>query len=236
MNPDPADWKERAFDDFARWLHAADATPPTAAPDAEADAPDLHSLLAELTALRHEARTGNRRAAESAGQTTAALQRCEATLTGLLAFHASTTTDRPPSRAHCLALVELHDRLARVAAALDRPPSPPASPPASPPRRGWLGTPTPPPPTDAWAAAWESVRQGLGIVQRHTEAVLTSAGVLPIPTRSLPFDPLRMVAIATEPHPHLPTHHVTDELAPGYEFQGEILRAAEVKVCAPPAP
>ena len=53
------DWKERALDDFRRWLDELEEIPPAVA-DREPPSCDLHDLFAELAALRQEVRLQNR--------------------------------------------------------------------------------------------------------------------------------------------------------------------------------
>ena len=51
-------WKERALDDFRRWLDELEEIPPAA--EGELPSCDLHDLFSELTALRQEVRLQNR--------------------------------------------------------------------------------------------------------------------------------------------------------------------------------
>ena len=45
-----------------------------------------------------------------------------------------------------------------------------------------------------------------------------------------PFDPSLHDAVMTEPVTEGPTNHVLETLEKGYRFQGELLKAAKVKV------
>ena len=77
---------------------------------------------------------------------------------------------------------------------------------------------------------WEAQHQALDILVGHLEGLLTREGVTRIATAEQPFDPTTMMAVATEPDPTRPPQTVVEEVADGYLRDGELLRAAQVKV------
>ena len=77
MSEPDGDWKQRALDDFRRWLDAAADEPPER-PEADAADCDLRDLFAEFTALRQEIRLQNREQARAGRELAAAAERCDA--------------------------------------------------------------------------------------------------------------------------------------------------------------
>ncbi|CAN5125548.1 hypothetical protein BH23VER1_BH23VER1_05490 [soil metagenome] len=225
MNEEFHRWKAQIHHDFALWLDDLDSPPPEP-PDDSGETPDLYSFFEELAALRNESRTGNRRGTEVVSKLTESLSRCEDQL-GILAQHAASppTNHEPLPRKYCLSLVELLDRMDRIASALERPPTP---------SRRWFA-----PRADSLTTAWESLREGFAILRRHTTGLLRDAGISTIPATGEPFDPLKMIAVSAEHEPGVEPNQVLEEIQPGYQIDGEILRLAEVKVSTssqPPSP
>ena len=211
------DWKTALRRDFEQWLAAIDAIPSAPAALAPAEPPDLLSLHEQLAALGAESKRGNRRVAEVFSQWGDTLQRFETELTRLRTqLHESDAAKLAVGglpRAHCLALVELLDRLQRVQSAFATPT----------PTRWWERN-------ARWRTVWATQHDALDIVVGHLETLLQQEGVERLPTLDEPFDPTTMVAVATESAPELPHHTVTEELQPGYRRNGELLRPAHVKV------
>jgi hypothetical protein len=222
-----ADWKEALRSDFEEWLASLDEIPePAALPeDAAGDVPDLYAFYEQWAAASAESRKANRRVAEAIAQWGETLARFDSSLAPLRETTAQLAAAQPKegqlSRAHCLMLVELLDRMRRLAAAFR---SPPAA------RRSWWSGKA----ADAWPKAWEAQHQALDILVSHLEGLLKKEGVTPIDTCGEPFDPQVMVAIATAPDPLRPAGTVLEELAAGYRRHGELLRAAQVKVTRRP--
>lgn len=220
-----AHWKSRLRYDFERWLTTVDEVPGLDETEPEPEEPpDLYAFFEQLAVLNTESRRANRRTAESLSQWTEAFARFEGQLDRVRELAAQSLAARGPaeglSRAHCLALVEILDRLQRIALAFARTPA-----------RPWLGGDT------AWRRAWESQRQALAIVTDHFEALLRKEGVARIETLGKPFDPHQMTAVAVEATRQQPPQTVIEETARGYLRNGELLRAAQVKLAiAPPSP
>jgi molecular chaperone GrpE len=217
-----ADWKARLRYDFERWLSTVDEVPESEDTGFEDDPPpDLYSFFEQLAVLNTESRRGNRRTAETLSQWGEALVRFEAELGRVRELATQSLAvgggaDRL-SRTHCLALVEVLDRLHRLGAALARTPA-----------RAWFGR------DRAWRKAWENQRQAFHIVSDHLEALLRKEGVTRLDTLGKPFDPLRMAAVAAEPTAEHPPQTVLEEIARGYLWGGEVLRVAQVKTAVPP--
>lgn len=217
--PHESGYKAALRRDFEAWLAGLEEVPErTGEPDtAGPETPALYDFYAQLAALTAEGRKANRRTAEAMsqwGETLArfegALQPLRETAAQLLAAQANSGG---LSRAHCLVLVELVDRMHRLAQAF-------AAPPRS--RFGWGD--------GAWRRAWEAQRQALGILVSHLEELLRKEGVERIPAAGRPFDPVAMVAVAVEADPAQPPHTVLEEIAAGYLRAGELLRPAQVKI------
>jgi len=218
-----ADWKDALRQDFEAWLASLDEIPEAdeASDELADDQPDLYSFYEQLAAANAESRKANRRTAEAFSQWSETLARFESSLAPLRETTAQLAAAQPKeegmSRAHCLMLVELLDRMHRQARAFQSPP---------PAKKTWWGGRS----DTAWRRAWESQRQALDILVSHVEGLLKNQGVTRIDTAGQPFDPAVMMAVAAEPDATRPPQTVLEELAAGYRLHGEVLRVAQVKV------
>jgi molecular chaperone GrpE (heat shock protein) len=213
-----AHWKASLRRDFEAWLDSVDGIPdPAAAPD-PLEEPDLCSFFEQLALATAESRKANRRAAEAFSQWGETLAHFEADLRLLREqmgrMPAAGAAQAAPGRAHCLALVELLDRMRRLALAFRSAPEKP----------WWRGS------DAAWRKAWESQRRGLEILLGHFEDLLAREGVSPVDCIGQPFDPTVMAAAETAADAGRPHNTVIEEIAPGYRLRGELLRPAQVKV------
>lgn len=221
-----AEWKDALRRDFEAWLASLDALPePEKTVDEELDdGPDLYAFYEQLAAASAESRKANRRTAEAMSQWGDTLARFEGGLQPLRETVAQLAAVQPKAgrmpRVHCLLLVELLDRMYRLADAF-------ATPPAAKPL--WWGAAI----DRTWRERWTAQQQALDILVGHFEGLLTKEGVTRIDTQGQPFDPARMVADATEIDATLPPQTVIEEIAAGYLREGELLRAAHVKVSRP---
>jgi molecular chaperone GrpE len=210
-------WKEQLRARFEAWLAEVETMP---APLAEPDPPDLYSLFEELAALRNESRKGNRKSAELFSQFGVSLGGFEEEMKRLRGQLTRLETAQPGAhdlpRSHCLALVEMLDRLHRLRGAMER--MPPAG------RLAIL------PPSAAWRAAWQSLRQGFDILVTHLDTLTAQTGLRPIPTAGLPFDPTSMVALDAVAASGRAANVVLEEISPGYLWRDEVLRPAEVRI------
>lgn len=211
------DWKARLRQEFETWLESLEAVPDLDEDDVEPDAPDLYSFYSQWAAANAETRKNNRRTAEAFSQWGDTLGRFDGDLKllreQLQRLSTTTSSSQGLSRAHCLVLVELLDRLRRVAQAFH------ATPPDS-----WLGG------TRPWRQAWENQRQAFDILLGHFEALLKKEGLTLIETKNSAFDPLIMTAVAAAPDESLPDQSILEEILPGFRLRGELLRPAQVKV------
>jgi molecular chaperone GrpE (heat shock protein) len=209
------DWKAALRHDFEQWLESIDEIPDDDADSGAEDAPDLYAFYVQLAAANAETRKSNRRTAEAFSQWSDTLTKFDGDLRLLrehLARQPAVKDDALP-RSWCLALIEIVDRLYRLANALAAPP----------PKKWWAG--------DAhWRLAWNNQRQGLDILLSHVEALLARAEVTRLPALHQPFDPAAMAAVAVEPSTQWPPQTVLEEVVAGYYLHGELLRVAQVKV------
>jgi len=213
-----ADWKDALRHDFETWLDSLEQIPELDADTSDAglqETPDLYSFYEQLTIANTEARKSNRRTAEAFSQWGETLSKFDADLRLLreqLARQPVAKEDALP-RPWALALVEIVDRLHRLAAAF-----------ASPLPKTWWGS------YAHWRKAWEAQRQGFDILLSHVETLLKQAGITRIVTLHEPFDPATMAAVATAPSAQWPAQTVLEEITPGYRLIGDLLRVAQVKV------
>jgi molecular chaperone GrpE (heat shock protein) len=214
-------WKDEMRRDFEAWLAAVEEIPDFE--DRIEEEPDLYSFYEQLAILNTESRKSNRRAADALSQWGSTLERFKADLT-LLHEKIGQTPDRDSgkgslSRNHCLALIELLDRLLRLQEAFG----------AHAPKRSWLRS-----HDAAWRRAWHAQHEACGILIAHFEALLAVEGVERMDCLGNAFDPTMMAAAAVERDPARPANTVIEEIARGYRWRGELLRYAQVKVNALP--
>lgn len=210
------DWKDEIRREFDDWLDQLDAIPELGQEDEQPETPDLYAFYSQWAAANAEARKGNRRAAEAFSQWGDALGRFDGDLKLLreqLQRLAAEAPGKGMSRAHCLVLVEMLDRLLRVARAFESTPT----------DSWWRGT-------KPWSEAWKSQHQALDILVGHFDALLKKEGVTRIEAQGRPFDAASMTAVSAEPDSSKPDQTILEELAPGYRLRGELLRPAHVKV------
>jgi len=81
-----------------------------------------------------------------------------------------------------------------------------------------------------------SLLDGFRIIFRQIEGVLARHGVERMQVVGQPFDPSRHEAVAVWDVPGLEAEKVTDEVRAGYTIDGEVLRAAQVRVGRPAPP
>ena len=119
-----AGWKAALRWDFERWLASVDEIPEDGFEEAGPAPPDLYSFYAQLAAANAESRKANRRTAEAISQWGETLSRFDTslaplreTISQLTLAQAKEGKEGQMSRTHCLALVELLDRLERIAKA-----------------------------------------------------------------------------------------------------------------------
>lgn len=223
-DPALADWKDELRADFERWLATLENVPDEQAvePDGEPggeDAPDLFTFYEELAALNAEARKANRRSAEAISQWADTLARFEKGLeplrTTVADLAAARAAEGRMSNERCLMLVEVLDRLQRLAQAF-----------ATTPATGgwWRGN------DGAWRRAWAAQREGFEIVMGHLEGLLRKEGVTRLRAQGKPFDPSVMMAIAVVGGGGDSVPTVVEEVAGGYLRDDRLLRPAQVKV------
>lgn len=219
-----AGWKAALRYDFENWLASLEEIPELSdTPPEIGDSPDLYSFYEQLAAASAETRKTNRRTAEVVSQWGETLAKFEQSLGPLRETTALLAAAQPKegqlSRAHCLMLVELLDRLHRLTRAFVSPPA----------RRSWWAG------HDArWRQAWASQRQAADILAGHLEDWLRREGVTRLETLGRRFDPTVMVAVAVETTADRPAQAVVEESVAGYLRHGELLRAAQVKVTRQP--
>jgi molecular chaperone GrpE (heat shock protein) len=215
------DWKESLRNSFDDWLESVEDIPEV--PDDEDQTPettpDLFSFYAALTAMASENRKVNRKFAEALGQwqegaasNQAAFEQVRSSLAIMASEHE--VQEKRLSRAHCLALVEILDRMRRLSRAFT----------SSAPAKTWWGRDEP------WRKTWNTQGQAFDILIGHFESLLKKEGVVRMETVDQPFDPLLMIAVAAEPDATRPHQTVVEEIAAGYLHNGDLLRVAQVKV------
>lgn len=83
------------------------------------------------------------------------------------------------------------------------------------------------------AGTLESLVAGVEIILRQIDGLLKIEGIEPIVAVGQAFDPALHEAVASWETPDVTTETCTDEVQKGFRYQGELLRAARVRVGRP---
>ena len=182
------------------------------------EASDLASVFVELAALRGDVRTQSRLVKE-------ALEQFRSVFDTLQVSHASMDQELKRVRTEAgekqrellkpllLDIIDIRDRLSTAIAQAS----------AGPPWFEWLL------PKAFWDARTSS-REGIGMIVRRLDRVLAHRGVVPTDTVGRVFNPRIAAAVATVVRQGMPDGHVVEEVRPGFLWNDELLRPAEVIV------
>ena len=220
------DWKERALDDFRRWLDELDEIPPAVA-DQEPPSCDLHDLFAELAALRQEVRLQNREQSRAGRELANAAARYDAIdRTTRRRDEELAELERRVSRAaedRCLlSVLDLRDALVRgrEAARRLRKEGKKAGRKKTLPRK----------PFRRLQPAIAGVVDGYELALRRCDRTLSRFGVRGVTAVGGRFDARTMHAVETRRVADREDGVVVDEFVSGFVRDGEVLRLAEVAV------
>lgn len=229
------DWKTALRADFETWLESldeSDSQEEFAVDDTgmdvgieEFEVPDLYQFFEQLTVLNAEYRKSNRRVAETLSQWNDVLRQTSSATTDVrrtvLALVNKISESSPPSngmsRSMCLGLVGFTDRLLRILNASSNPPTP-----------TWWGQ------DRALRSLFQKQQEALQIFLEHWETYLKNIGVLRMQVVGRTFDPSLMMAVGAEERSDRPHQEVVAEIEPGYLWNGEPLRVAQVVVARSP--
>lgn len=226
-------------------------------PESASEPLDLHTLLSQFVALRHEINLLTRASRSQMEQNAQALQQLGQAVQALQATPRDTGDGDASLRPLLKTLVELADalglarrevqrghealavslaRLTEAAASL-----PPPAPPAVPFWKRLFGGqeeapewPAVEPQAEEAAAhvrrVLDSIVVGYTMSLQRVERALQQYGLEPIPATGQPFDPERMEVLEAVPDSGRPTGEVLEEVRPGYLWQGRVFRPAQVRV------
>ena len=220
------DWKDRALDDFRRWLDELEEIPPAVA-EQEPPSCDLHDLFAELAALRQEVRLQNREQSRAGRELANAVARYDAIdRTTRRPDEELAALERRVSRAaedRCLlSVLDLRDALVRgrEAARKLRKAGKKAGRKRKRPRK----------PLRRLQPAIAGVVDGYELALRRCDRTLARFGVRGVPAMGGRFDARTMHAVETRRVADREDGVVVDEFVSGFVRDGEVLRLAEVAV------
>ena len=189
----------------------------------------LEALHEELIASTEENRRGNRRVLEVLKNFGGLLDALSATSndTHKAVRALPPITPNAPSAgndlpyAWSLPLVELADRIDRVAHGFTRPPAA---------RQPWW--PGARRQVSAWREAWEMQADAVSILRSHLAATMQRANLERLDVLDRPFDPNTMTAVESTVDPEKPDHTVLAEVLPGWRntASGQLVRPAQVRV------
>jgi molecular chaperone GrpE len=248
---------EAVLADFRTWLQQAAAAPPPE--PAPAPAVDLHTLVSQFVALRHEVNLQTRAARAQQEHNSHTLAQLTEALEALRQSQAAGQRAGQQSQDEALrpilkAVLDARDALAlalrevqRVQDAI-RPGGEPPPQPAEPQPSFWarlfggrnaqLAQPAQPPqPTrDRDRQLLESVLTGYTMSLQRLERTLQQCGLEAIPCVGKPFDPEQMEVVAAVPDSGRPAGEVLEEVRRGYRWHGRVFRYAQVSVAQKSSP
>ncbi len=182
----------------------------------------LQEIRDELDATSAENRRNTRRVFDALKQFGGVLDAMASTVNSI---HSSARSQvaAPPARIpdSTPEIIELSDRVDRIAAAFAREPTSAKS--------WWPGGRMA---VEGWRTDRERLADSFAILSTHVCAMLKRVGVERIPCAGEPFDPALMNAVEAVLDPTVPDHSVLAEILPGWREVGggRVVRAAHVQV------
>jgi molecular chaperone GrpE len=225
--------------DFRAWLREAAESAP-APPDAEAV--DLHTLLAQFTALRHEVHLQTRAARAQQEQGAEALRQLGEAVGALQQGQLGARLGEEQARDEALrpllkALVDVYDNLALAEREVRRAeegaaPQPAPAAPVAPSfwARLFGRAAGAPPAADRSRLVLASILTGYTMSLQRIERALRQHGLEPITAVGQPFDPERMEVLEVVADSGRPSGEVVGEVRRGYLWRGRVFRFAQVRV------
>lgn len=215
------EWKSALRAEFETWLESVDQLAEPEADDIAAaeEAPSLRSFYEQLTTATTEWRRSGRRTADvlaRLGDSLSALG--EETRQLRLQRSQEEQGDALPSDWY-LALIETADKIRRIQTAFDSPPQ--VAPTWWPSTRAGLQT---------WRNAWQVQSEAFAILSGHVDGQLRKAGLERVVTQGRILDPSVMTAVSVTVDGSVPDQTVIEEILPGYQRGGQLVRAAQVRV------
>lgn len=231
---------DRVLADFRSWLQDAAVTGSLPSPPESTEPPDLHSLLGQMIALRHEVNLQTKAARaqqEQNADTLRELSRAVDTLSKPAAADSSASDEA--QRGVLKVLIDIADALnlarrefGRGRSAVDAALQSLATPYAP----SWLdrfvGHKAPLAPAiepTRIASMLDSLVTGYAMSLQRVERALEQLGVTRMGC-SGPFDPERMEAVDVVADDTRPPGHVVEVVRPGYLWHGRVFRFAQVSV------
>jgi molecular chaperone GrpE len=226
--------------DFRAWLYEAAARGDVPAPPAAPEPPDLHTLLGQMAALRHDVNLQTKAARAQQEQNAETLRELGRALDAATAVEPTRADSDENLRPIIKVMLDIADALnlarrefTRGRASLDD--SLRAL--SAPPPRSWLGRilgrPAPPPDTRRLVAMIDSLVTGYTMSVQRVERALPQLGLERIDCVGRGFDPETMEAVEVVADSGRPAGEVVEELRPGYRWRGKLFRFAQVSVSQP---
>jgi molecular chaperone GrpE len=233
--------------DFRVWLEQAAAAPAPPPPaDEPVEPPDLHALLGQMIALRHEVNLQTKAVRAQQEQNAATLDELsraiELASEAMPRAETSSAGTEDSVRPILKVLVDVADALTlarrefergrrSLGSTLDELAAAPAS-------TSWLARlfgPTPALSTapEKFNAMLESLVTGYAMSLQRVERALEQLGLERMQCAGRPFDPERMEVVEVVSEGVEPAGQVVAEIRPGYLWQGRVFRFAQVSVARP---
>ena len=212
-------WKTKLRNDVESWLETLQTDTEDAPETDQLTEPDLYSFYESLAVLSAESRKSNRRTVEAFNQWNTMLVQFQENMNrwGTQINKVMEHAGGKLSSNHALLIVEICDRMERLAKAFEH----------APPKKWWSQD-------REWNEVWTTQSRAVGILLEHVLEFLKQEGIQRMLTIGQSFDPRYMTAVETETtldHPH---NTVLKEESPGYTRDKETLRVAHVKIAISP--
>ncbi|MGD9201775.1 MAG: nucleotide exchange factor GrpE [Chitinispirillia bacterium] len=211
-------WKSRVMEKVGEWL---DTDPEIEKEysrdiDVEADMPDLYSFYAELCALRSDFKKGTRKSQDSLMLFSDVLEELKTSLEDYknrINF-LERTNSTAAKETLIKPIINIFIRFQRIIDNLNAPVQSPFFAFSNP-----------------YKKKLEKSIEGFSLVFTHLKKLLDNEGVIKTECLGHKFDPLTMVAVATEDvNDDLQPDMVVEEISPGFKFQDKVILLAKVKV------
>ena len=210
------EWKVEIERDFKDWLSALKDRPEVES--REKNTPDIYTFYEQLTAITNEIRKGTRKSSESLIHFEGSIEVFLKSLADIDSRIAKLESEKDKDleknvKQLIMTLVEVSERICRVGKSV-----------IVPPKKVLFGY------NNQLKQIIKNTKKGVEILSSHVERLLLEKGVVRIKTVGEQFDPTKMIAIVAEVVNNVPVDFVAEEFSPGYIFNENVLKFAEVKV------
>lgn len=209
-------WKQILENNFQQWLYDLEEIPATVETSSLDNLPDLYSFYQEICVLRNEFRRGGRRQQEIFSQFGDSLSQFQKEMAEIQKQFSRQKEEQETSQklSSLLPMLDLFVRFERLRSKLKEKPK----------TTIFFNN------APLWEKQWNIFGEGFQIAFSHFEQFLKKEGFVKIETVGKLFDATLMIAIAVDKNANQPNNTVIEEIAPGFFYQNNMIKLAEVKI------